>query len=273
LSRRPALRFVLLFAAGILLAVWISIPPIWLLSFALGIVLLSAILFRLKKLQFAAVISLHCSVVLLGLLLQTFHQLDFQTRELEPSIANESVTLFGTIDSEPMRRERRISCVVRTDSIYRVRSIVRDSRRVMVMMRLDKGENYSEELEFGKKIELRGSLEPFPFQRNPGEFDYGKYLALNDIQGVISAKGLREVRVNEQKDDNSLKAWTYLLQRSLYSIIDSLHLPQHAGFLKGIIFGYRADIPPDVKQSFLDTGTIHILAVSGYREEQLAVQQ
>jgi len=263
LKRRPALRFVLLFAAGILLSEWVSLPSIWLFASSVVLVLLSAILFWLKKKQLIAVISLHCSVVLLGLLLQTFHHVDFKSRELEPRTADESVTIFGTIDSEPIRRERRISYVVQTDSIIRDRSIEQDSRRVLVTVRLDKGETYSEEMEYGKKIKLRGSIEPFPFQRNPGEFDYGKYLALNDIQGVISVKGLAEVRVNVQKDDNSLKAWTYSIQRSLYHIIDSLHSPQHAGFLKGIIFGYCADIPPDVKQSFLDTGTIHILAVSG----------
>ena len=263
LKSRPALRFVLFFAAGILLSEWVSLPSIWLLSLSIVFVLLAAILFWLKKQQFVAVLSLHCSVVLLGVLLQTLQHLDLKSRELEPRFADESVTLFGTIDSEPIRRERRISCVVQTDSIFRVRSIEQDSRRVLVMFRLDKGETFPEEMEYGKKIQLRGSLEPFPFQRNPGEFDYGKYLTLNNIQGVVSVKGLREVWVNDLQDDNSLDAWTYSVQRSLYHIIDSLHSPQHAGFLKGIIFGYCADIPPDVKQSFLDTGTIHILAVSG----------
>jgi competence protein ComEC len=263
LKRRPALRFVLLFVAGILLSEWVSLPPIWLLSLSILLFLLSAILFWLKKQQFIAVLSLHCSIVVIGLLLQTLQHLDSKSRELEPRIADESVILFGTIDSEPIRRERKISCVIQTDSVFRIRSIEQDSRRVLVMIRLAKGETFSEEMEFGKKIKLQGSLEPFPFQRNPGEFDYGKYLTLNDIQGVVSVKGLSKVQVNEQKDNNTLKAWTYSVQRSLYHIIDSLHSPEHAGFLKGIIFGYCADIPPDVKQSFLDTGTIHILAVSG----------
>jgi len=262
-KQRPALRFVLLFAAGIILSEWLSLPSIWLLSLTIVFVLLSVILFWRKKRQFAAVISLHCSVILLGFLLQTLQHLDSKYRELEPSFADESITLFGTIDSEPIRRERRISYVVQTDSIFRVRSTVQDSRRILVIVRLDKGETFPNEMEYGKKIKLRGSIEPFPFQRNPGEFDYGKYLTLNNIQGVVSVKGLREIWVNDLKDDNSLNAWTYSIQRSLYHIIDSLHSPQHAGFLKGIIFGYCADIPPDVKQSFLDTGTIHILAVSG----------
>ncbi len=262
-QRRPALRFVLLFISGILLATWIFIPPIWLFSLTIVLIFLSVILFWMNKWQFVAVASLYSSVVLLGLLFQTLHQLDFQSRELEPKITDEPVTLFGTVDSEPSHQERKISFIMSTDSIIRYGGIERDARRVMVLLRLERGDRFIGEVELGKRLELRGSLEPFPFQRNPGEFDFGKYLALNDIQGVVSVKGLHKVQAGGQIDRDSFKSWTYSVQQALYRIIDSLHAPTHASFLKGIIFGYRAEIPPDVKQSFMDTGTIHILAVSG----------
>lgn len=263
LRRYPALRFVLLFAAGILLSEWMLLPSAWLLLLSVVFILLSVIVSRTGKKQFAAVILLYCSVILIGSLLHSLQHLDFKFLELKPTMANESVTIFGIIDSEPIRRDRRISCVVRTDSIFRVRSIEKEPRRVIVRCRLSRREVFSEEIKYGKRIKLCGLLEPFPFQRNPGEFDYGKYLALNDIQGVISVRGLHNVKVDENPDDNILRTWIYSIQSSLYNIIDSLHSSKHAGFLKGIIFGYRADIPPDVKQSFFETGTIHILAVSG----------
>ena len=133
----------------------------------------------------------------------------------------------------------------------------------MIMIRFDKKDHYKEGIEFGKKIEMNGTLEPFPFQRNPGEFDYGKYLGMNDIQGVVTVKGLDNVRIYGMADGNAFQALTYSIQQNLYRIIDRLHSPRHASFLNGIIFGYRADISSDVKQSFMDTGTIHILAVSG----------
>ena len=121
---------------------------------------------------------LQCAVILLGIFLQTLQQSNFASRELEPSINDEPVILFGTIDSEPSQQERRISCVVRTDSIIRQGKIDRDSRGVMVMIRFEKKDHYKGGIEFGKKVEMHGTLEPFPFQRNPGEFDYGKYLAV-----------------------------------------------------------------------------------------------
>ncbi|MBI3580414.1 MAG: DNA internalization-related competence protein ComEC/Rec2 [Ignavibacteriales bacterium] len=39
---------------------------------------------------------------------------------------------------------------------------------------------------------------------------------------------------------------------------------QQANFLKAVLLGNRGDIAPELKQSFIDTGTIHILAVSGF---------
>ena len=260
---RPALRLVLLFAAGIILAAWISLSPACLFVITVIIVLISAIILWIDKWKIVGEILLQCSVILLGIFLQTLQQSDFRSRELGPCINDEPLILFGTVDSEPSRQERRISCVVSIDSIIRQGRIDRDSRRVMIMLRFDKEDHYKEEIEFGKKIEMNGTLEPFPFQRNPGEFDYGKYLALNDIQGVVEVKGLDNVRVGGEMDGNSFQAWTYSVQQNLYRIIDRLHSSRHAGFLKGIIFGYRADISSEVKQSFMDTGTIHILAVSG----------
>lgn len=262
-QRRPALRLVLLLVAGIILATWISLPLIYLFVLTVIPVFISVILFWKDKCKVLAEILLHCAVILLGVFLQTLQQSNFNSRELESRINDEPVILFGAIDSEPIQQERRISCVVRTDSIIRKGKIDRDSRRVMVMLRFKKEDHYGGEIKFGKKIEMRGMLEPFPFQRNPGEFDYGKYLALNDIQGVVTVKGLDNVQVGRNADENSFQIWTYSVQQALYHVIDRLHSPRHASFLKGIIFGYRADIPSDVKQSFMDTGTIHILAVSG----------
>ncbi len=262
-QRRPALRVVLLFAAGIILAGWISLPSVYLFAMSVILIVFTLVLFWKDTCKFLAEIFLQCAVILLGAFLQTLQQSSFSVRELEPRINDEPLILCGAVDSEPVQQDRRMSCVVRTDSIIRQGKIDRDSRRVMVMLRLEKKDRYQGEIGFGKGIEIHGMLEPFPFQRNPGEFDYGKYLALNDIQGVVSVKGLDQFRVGRAMDGYSFHALTYSMQKTLYGIIDSLHSPRHAGFLKGIIFGYRADIPSDVKQSFLDTGTIHILAVSG----------
>ncbi len=264
-QNRPALRLVLLFITGIILAVWISLSPVYLLVITAVLVFISAILFWKEKFRLLAEIFLQCAVVLLGIFLQTLQQSNFALREIEPRTDNEPVILFGIIDSEPELKAGRISFVVCTDSIIREEKIDQNSRGVMAIIKFDKKDHYEGKIKFGKKIEIHGTIEPFPFQRNPGEFDYGKYLALNDIQGVVTVKGLANVRVGGEVNANLFQTWTYSAQQALYRIIDRLHSPRHASFLKGIMFGYRADISSDVKQSFIDTGTIHILVVSGLK--------
>ncbi len=262
LRRRPALRFALLFAAGILLASRISIAAPWIFLLSASLLFVCLILDLTGK-QRSASVSLQCCVITLGFLLQTLQRLDFQSRELEPAHPNESVILYGIVESEPARQDLKITCVVACDSIIGSRETDRTARRVMVIVYLKAGETPSEILSYGKKVEITGFLDPFPFQRNPGEFDYAKYLALNDIEGMVTVKDQREVCSNGLGDTRSFRASLNSVQHALYRIIDGLHAPDHASFLKGIIFGYRGEIPADVKQSFIDTGTIHILAVSG----------
>jgi competence protein ComEC len=262
-QNRPAVRLVLLFAAGILFATWIKLPPLSLFLLLFVLVLLIFVLFWMRRWMTFADFVLYCAILLVGCLLQMLHQSNVHSRELSPRVNDESLIIFGSVDSEPVLQERRLSCIVNVDSMVRQGVMDRNSRRLMIVVRLEKKDLYKNKIDFGIRLELEGTLEPFPFQRNQGEFDYGKYLALNDIQGIVTVMGLEHVHVGDRVQGNSLLTLTYALQQSAYRTIDRLHSPRHASFLKGIIFGYRADIPPDVKQSFLDTGTIHILAVSG----------
>jgi competence protein ComEC len=262
LQRRPALRFALLFAAGILFASWTALPASWILMLSASLLILCLAL-ELSKKFFASSIVLQCCIIALGVLLQTLQRLDFQVRKLEPQFANEPVVLYGTVESEPARQNLKMNCVVASDSIVEPRAVERGSRRIMVLLYLKDGEGSTEVPSLGKKVRIEGILNPFPFQRNPGEFDYAKYLALSDIEGIVTVKGVHGIREAGLEDMRSLPAYVCSAQRALYRIFDSLHAPRHASFLKGIIFGYRGEIPSDVKQSFMDTGTIHILAVSG----------
>lgn len=263
LQRRPALRFVLLLMCGIILAAHLKIYPIVLWCITLADAVLCGVLLRLNRWKNFTNALLLTSVVFLGMLLQSLQQTNFRSLRLDPKNSDESITVFGMIDSDPVQRERNLHWILATDSIYSGHSLDRTPRRIMILLKMDKGEQWTGQPGFGRRIELTGILEPFPFQRNPGEFDYGKYLALNDIQGVVFANGLGGIRTLESEERLNLRIVVHSIQQALYRIIDGLHTKRHASFLKGIVFGYSADLPEDVKQSFLDTGTIHILAVSG----------
>lgn len=107
---------------------------------------------------------------------------------------------------------------------------------------------------------LRGSVEPFPRPRNPGEMNYGAVLSMSGIDAVIRARRAERVPASPGFDAHTMLG---RVQSLAYAWIDRLHVGDRSAFLKGVILGYRADLAEDLKSAFLATGTVHILAVSG----------
>lgn len=126
-------------------------------------------------------------------------------------------------------------------------------------------------LRYGKQLTLTGVLSQPQAKRNPGGFDYRAYLARQDIVGVIDAKGL--LHIGEQGGFPPLR-WIEALRIRTEHLIDVIYTevevgtPRlepslHAQLLKGILLGKRSDVPTETLAIFRNSGTFHVLAVSG----------
>jgi competence protein ComEC len=263
MGKRPAVRIACLFAAGIILAHY------FLVSFSILLSILSVCLLMLLTALFFFKQSILRDILLQFLFVAMgFVSLDLQqktavNRKLIPVVEDEPIFLSGSVDSDVSRKGQSITFVVKTDSIERRKYKEENERRVLVRVRSKSGSSVLSDLRFGVRVDITGELDPLPFQRNPGEFDYGKYLELTDVNGIVTAPTIYSVRVNSSVPPFSFALMVDEAQKYLFHIFDALHPPEQANFLKGIVWGNRSDISDEVKQSFMDTGTIHILAVSG----------
>ena len=120
-------------------------------------------------------------------------------------------------------------------------------------------------LKIGQRIELSGSLRPPFHSTNPSQFDYSSYLKNYNIFTVLYNN---DGEINHLDDNLNLK-WTFLqkLNNARNNILEI-----HSHYLKspnleilgGIVFGNDAVAPPDdIKNSFINSGLLHILAASG----------
>ncbi len=262
LTKRPAIRFLLLLVTGILLASQINVLASWcVIAFAILYCITLGLLCRLAS---HPVVNLFTGllVILMGFSLQSRQREAAAEMTLSP-VDEDRIYVSGWIDGEPVRQEKKTTFVVKTDLI---RWAGRDDavrRRILTTLKgKDEGDNNSR-LECGTRIVAKGMLQPFPFPRNPGEFDYGRYLTLNDIQGMVTIDGSQDLAITRESSLSNFNALVGAMQRKLYGLIDRFHSAEHASFLKGVILGYRADLSTEIKQSFMNTGTVHILAVSG----------
>lgn len=118
--------------------------------------------------------------------------------------------------------------------------------------------------EYGQRIKSYGYLYYPDSPHNPSEFDYRSWLTRRDIYGVMTIYSNKNIKVTGKGKSNILISKVALpIKRSIERSIDE-HIGGNQGaFLKGIIIRQRGLIPKQVQEYFKNTGTIHILAVSG----------
>ncbi|HAL55204.1 MAG TPA: hypothetical protein DCP63_01680, partial [Bacteroidetes bacterium] len=263
LTKRPALRIVLLLACGILASTYVPLSP---LTFYFTTLLFALVGFALQlgtRSILAASISIHVGIVCAGAALYTNELSKSSTEKLVPQGRNELIVLEGTVDAEPVEKGKNLQLVVRTTFIARGPEAAATDRRVLVLAKTSKNKELRERTQIGTSVVVEGLLEDFPGPRNPGEFNYGRYLELDDIDGVVRVNDSGGVRIGGAPQKTSLLSSISTLRRSLAAILDRHHSGEEASYLKGLVLADRGEIPTEVKQSFVDTGTIHILAVSG----------
>jgi competence protein ComEC len=93
------------------------------------------------------------------------------------------------------------------------------------------------------------------------EFSYRDYLAL---QGIHSTLRTDNITILPGTDTSPFWALMYRVHDSLLKRIYKLFPEPEASLLAGILLGSDKSIPGDVTQAFKNTGTSHIIAISGF---------
>ncbi|MFH1245776.1 MAG: DNA internalization-related competence protein ComEC/Rec2 [Candidatus Omnitrophota bacterium] len=116
-------------------------------------------------------------------------------------------------------------------------------------------------VQYGDTLLLQGTLTRPAGLRNPGGFDYRTYLANYNVRGVLQVKEKDACKII-----SSSKTFLNLIFGLKQRLLDKIytHLSaQEAAILAAILLGERAELSPESKMMFINTGTIHILAISG----------
>ena len=110
---------------------------------------------------------------------------------------------------------------------------------------------------YGDRLLLDGELEEAPVF---ADFNYREYLARRGIDALMFEP---EATWLEEGQGSRPLALLHSLRRSLAGALDaSLPEPQ-ASFAKAVLLGIRDTMPSDVVEAFRNTGTSHLLAISG----------
>jgi len=98
-------------------------------------------------------------------------------------------------------------------------------------------------------------------RRNPGEFDYRKYLNNHHIFALAYIDE-NELRISSSASW-SLRRFANLAKYRIQDLIDESVEGEPGAILKALLIGVRSEISEQTEQTFIDSGVIHVLAVSG----------
>lgn len=127
------------------------------------------------------------------------------------------------------------------------------------------------EREFGDSLSIKGKLElPRNFSSKDGqaEFDYVAYLKKDGIRlTIFYPKEIKTTNLALNWSENlkiSVYKNIFVIKNKFENTINILIPEPNASFINGIILGTRQNIPDSLRDAFKNTGTTHILAISGY---------
>jgi competence protein ComEC len=160
-------------------------------------------------------------------------------------------TLTGMVDQDIDVRDNHINLRVEVTTIRQDD----DSQPIqgIVLVQAPRYGDYA----YGDRVRVSGSL------LTPPEFDdfsYRDYLARRGIHAIIP-----NARVEIIEHDQG-KPWletVYSLRAHAQKTIDQLLPSPQAPLLSGILLGIESGISIDIREAFNDTGTAHVIAISG----------
>ncbi len=130
----------------------------------------------------------------------------------------------------------------------------------LLLARVDPNRTYR----YGDLLRLRGRLQTPPANE---DFSYRDYLAR---QGILSYMADAEATLLPGNGGNPLAAAIYAIKARSLDNVYRLFPDPEASLLAGILLGVDSGLPAPLQQAFKDTGTAHIIAISGFNIAILA---
>ncbi|MBC8183716.1 DNA internalization-related competence protein ComEC/Rec2 [candidate division KSB1 bacterium] len=173
--------------------------------------------------------------------------------------SSEKRLIAVTVSGFPhQKKNNRMTVEVEVDTIFIGDSSFRTCGRALMNIR-----DLDIKPEYGDKMQIFARLQEPTGERNPGEFNYKKYLTAHRIYGIINIYKERDLITLNSGQRNSFGKTIFLFKTTLNNIINRLYYDQQRALMKGLILGERGEITDEVKESFVKSGVIHALAISG----------
>ena len=125
---------------------------------------------------------------------------------------------------------------------------------------------------YGDAVTVEGSARALPEITNPGQFDMSDWLRRHGVRFEVSARNASDCAVTAHVRGSrairfaiDARAW---IQSKLELGMEGE--PDLTMLIEGVVLGMHGETPPEMRELFQRTGTVHLFAVSGLNVAMLA---
>lgn len=175
-----------------------------------------------------------------------------------------SVSAFeGRVASDPQVEPDRMRFVFNVSRIKTAKGWRSAAGDVMLSVYAGDDEELPK-LSYRDRARITASPYPPIDPTNPGQFSYKSYLARRGIYTCASVRDLSQIKVLNRDGWRSPVGAALMLKRCFVSSISRIHPRDEASVISGVVLGTYSYLPEDTLSDFTRTGTLHVLAASGY---------
>ncbi len=129
------------------------------------------------------------------------------------------------------------------------------------------------ELQIGDEVELLGRLSLPDGPRNVGEFNFAEFLRKQGVHAVLRCRSLETVRLRKRPDDRVTQAIRQLVvaREHCEQLLRDKLSPATSSVALALLLGSRGRMTSHQREAFVESGTMHVLAISGLNVAILAM--
>jgi len=236
------------FLGGVFLRSFFNIDFYFAILIVFLVVSLFLFFWRISKNNLGMVVCIFAFMVSLGIF--RFYFASNGDLEFFESKVGSRIEFAGEIMEDPEIRERSQKLIVSTRH---------DTYKTKILLNA----NLDESFEYGDEVKVSGKLEkPENFVTDQGkEFDYINYLRKDGIHYIVDYP---RVEIISHDNGNRIKEILFLVKNKFLEKINfSIPSPENL-LMGGLILGEKSTFSEELRTNFINTGTIHIVALSGY---------
>ncbi len=271
----PVIKTSIFFITGFLVAYNFEIPSIYLLGLIASISIITLLLLKLDSpLKNIPLVSL---IIVSGMyIFSNSYYEDKKQIKLFNKLSGMKVRLYGRVEKVDYAGNDGMIFYLNSHYLIIDRKSVAINQKILTRFNLRNSslpqKTFQRIFSPGNYIRISGKVKLPDEPRFPGDFNNKFYLKSKGINYILESGVFDEYVL--VKDDNSIFNYTrYLndLRQKIKKQIEENFDGLTSAYIKGIFIAEKSDIPADVKEDFVNSGVIHVLAVSGLHTGYIAL--